>query len=404
MANVTLDGAGRLLQMIVVPPPAEREAATAKVDWQPFLTAAGFDTHQLRPATAEWSAPVDTDTKTAWIAKNGARIEAAQYHGRPAWFSLMPRPPAQPPGVPLQNALAERLAFTMFVMFMITIPLAALLLARSNVRQRRGDRAGAVRAGIIFFVASLVSLIFAAHHPMSFVDEWIIGSWHISQATFWGLMTGVMYLALEPLVRRRWPQMLISWTRLLASRWRDPMVGRDVLLGAAAATIAVGLWHTTMVVSQSATLGPSSTMGPARHVVSMLSYTLSEALLRGLGLVVLLVVMRIVVRNDIIASLLTAFLIALMTLGDAAGPIGLRAFYGGLAAWVGVIVARQLGLLAAMSYAFFVLIQQRVPLTLDSDAWYFDRSAVVMVLLITIIAFAFRISVGSRRLLPNLTQ
>src|SRR5205807_2285944 len=39
-------------------------------------------------------------------------------------------------------------------------------------------------------------------------------------------------LALEPYVRRRWPWRMISWNRLLAGRFLDPMVGRDVLIGA----------------------------------------------------------------------------------------------------------------------------------------------------------------------------
>ena len=40
------------------------------------------------------------------------------------------------------------------------------------------------------------------------------------------------YVALEPHVRRRWPDLLISWNRLLTGRLRDPLVGRDVLVGA----------------------------------------------------------------------------------------------------------------------------------------------------------------------------
>jgi serine/threonine-protein kinase len=41
----------------------------------------------------------------------------------------------------------------------------------------------------------------------------------------------VLYLALEPYVRKRWPETIISWTRVLAGRFRDPLVGRDILLG-----------------------------------------------------------------------------------------------------------------------------------------------------------------------------
>src|SRR5687768_18051298 len=40
----------------------------------------------------------------------------------------------------------------------------------------------------------------------------------------------IAYLAGEPFVRRRWPWQVISWNRLLAGRWRDPLVGRDVLI------------------------------------------------------------------------------------------------------------------------------------------------------------------------------
>ena len=42
------------------------------------------------------------------------------------------------------------------------------------------------------------------------------------------------YLALEPFVRRRWPEAMISWTRLLGGRFADPLVARDILIGCAA--------------------------------------------------------------------------------------------------------------------------------------------------------------------------
>ena len=52
----------------------------------------------------------------------------------------------------------------------------------------------------------------------------------------WALLTAaflwVVYMALEPFVRRRWPGRIISWTRLLAGDVRDPMVCRDLLIGA----------------------------------------------------------------------------------------------------------------------------------------------------------------------------
>src|SRR5262249_53345196 len=44
-------------------------------------------------------------------------------------------------------------------------------------------------------------------------------------------LLGLFYLALEPFVRRRWPWGQTAWNRLLAGRFRSPLVGRDVLAG-----------------------------------------------------------------------------------------------------------------------------------------------------------------------------
>ncbi len=41
----------------------------------------------------------------------------------------------------------------------------------------------------------------------------------------------IVYLAIEPYVRRHWPHAIISWSRLMAGRIRDPLVGRDTLYG-----------------------------------------------------------------------------------------------------------------------------------------------------------------------------
>jgi hypothetical protein len=51
----------------------------------------------------------------------------------------------------------------------------------------------------------------------------------------------LLYVALEPFVRRVSPERLVSWTRLLAGDVRDPMVARDVLVGVAIAFASLGL-------------------------------------------------------------------------------------------------------------------------------------------------------------------
>src|SRR5208283_1540399 len=92
-----------------------------------------------------------------------------------------------------------------------------------------------------FFATWAVAWVFGGHHvPNS--DE--LGLFF--EFLFWGLgwscLIWVLNIALEPYVRRRWPATLVSWIRLLAGDFRDPLVGRDVLAGCFLApfTTAVG--------------------------------------------------------------------------------------------------------------------------------------------------------------------
>jgi serine/threonine-protein kinase len=57
----------------------------------------------------------------------------------------------------------------------------------------------------------------------------------------WSCFIWALYIALEPYVRRRWPATLVSWSRLLAGRFRDPLVGRDVLVGCLAGDLRLHL-------------------------------------------------------------------------------------------------------------------------------------------------------------------
>jgi serine/threonine-protein kinase len=53
----------------------------------------------------------------------------------------------------------------------------------------------------------------------------------VGPALWRGFVAWAAYLAVEPVIRRKWPQSLISWNRMLAGRLRDPLLGRDLLLG-----------------------------------------------------------------------------------------------------------------------------------------------------------------------------
>jgi hypothetical protein len=75
-----------------------------------------------------------------------------------------------------------------------------------------------------------LSLSGKASHVPDFAEFTILfGATLIS--VFFAVSFWTVYIALEPYVRRRWPQALISWTRVLSGKLRDPVVGGHILLG-----------------------------------------------------------------------------------------------------------------------------------------------------------------------------
>ena len=108
--------------------------------------------------------------------------------------------------------------------------IAALWIAHYNWKAGRVDLRGATRVGIFCGVMSLIAWILHAHHVASDAEQTLIGN-ALANAAYVCLEYWLIYLALEPWVRRYWPQTMITWSRVVAGKWTDPVVGRDLLFG-----------------------------------------------------------------------------------------------------------------------------------------------------------------------------
>jgi hypothetical protein len=108
------------------------------------------------------------------------------------------------------------------------------VLARKNVQSGRGDRRGAFRAASVIFLISLGGWALNASHIAAFGPEFTRVFSAVGRALFDAALLWVTYLGLEPYVRRSSPDSLIGWSRMIAGHWRDPHVGRDVLVGLSA--------------------------------------------------------------------------------------------------------------------------------------------------------------------------
>jgi serine/threonine-protein kinase len=238
MVEVRLDTEGRLLSFSAVPPRKvdPGEAPAGEPDWAPLFAAAGFDRQAFTPVDPVWLSPVYADRRAAWegvypeAPDTSIRVEAAAYRNRPVAFRVI-----EPWTRAVGTAAAERgfwiqardVLYT--VLFVMTL-VGAGLVALRNIRLGRGDRRTALRFALYLGGVRMLWLL-GAHHIASSAEIFLFRQ-HLAWALYRVGLVYVFYVAFEPYVRKLWPQVLASWVRLLGGRFRDPLVGRDLLIGA----------------------------------------------------------------------------------------------------------------------------------------------------------------------------
>lgn len=217
----------------------------------------------------------------------------------------------------------------------------------------------------------------------------------------------VLYLALEPYVRRRWPQILVCWTRVLAGRFRDPQVGAHVLAGV---LVGVGL---SLVAHTATFIGirvggaggrtpPLDSLLGARDLAANLIFHSQGALWAALVLLFLFFVLRVLLRRDWLAAAVFTLIGMAMNLGseDPAIEVPLGAIYYLLVP----LVLLRFGLLAMIANMMAeILLFESSVLTLDPSRWYFGYSLVVLLLVAALAAWGFRTALAGRPLLKDET-
>jgi len=191
----------------------------------------------------QWAPPVPFDERRAFSGKYpdapdiAIRVEAAAYHGKLVGFEIV-EPWTIPPGQ--ADARIEGVSFTLQTVIFFSLYFGVLFvggwLAVKNIRGGRSDVRGAMRIMMFLFAVRMTVWVTTTHHIGS-EREITIFITGLQSALYWSASAGLMYLAFEPYMRKSAPERVISWNRLLAGDWRDPLVGRDVLIGGAATSI-----------------------------------------------------------------------------------------------------------------------------------------------------------------------
>jgi serine/threonine-protein kinase len=216
----------------------------------------------------------------------------------------------------------------------------------------------------------------------------------------------LVYLALEPAVRARWPHSIVTWNRVLAGRWRDPQVASDILIGAAVGSAMFTFFKLVFaLMPQSQPTNFDVNLHFAMGVRQWLGGHAND--LGGglrLGLLIFLTIfgLRRLLRNDVLAALTAAILFTFMQ-GEVSYSqerlvvIALYiVVYGAL-----TFVLLRSGLVATISTLFFADSGNSVMLGADWNTWYAPAGLASLLLLIGIAVFAFRRSLGTRDLLDG---
>jgi serine/threonine-protein kinase len=408
MVEVVLDPQGRLTSFQAVPPqmdsPQEHWPEPA---WTSLFAEAGLDAASLTPVASEWAAPVDSDRKGAWTGTYpGApdvpvRVEAAAYHGKPVWFAVLPPwdGPSRMPGEAL--APATPVGEVGVIILALAMPVGGVLLARRNLRLGRGDRKGALRVALFIFVTYSLARLFRTEHVSRFGDELWILIRVFAYPALWAAQVWVLYMALEPYARRRLPHVLISWKRLLSGRFHDPLVGRDLLLGSAVGILLLDLLLVGIAASARAgyvSLTPGQLLhGPTLAHLAQAGFRLFvnqfSAVLFAMTFLFLLVLLRLVLRNQWAAAVVWCLLIGAPMVGEhpTAGWVS-----GFVRAVVMLVVLTRGGLLMLATGMFVMFATFEVPVTFDVTAWYASRAWPVLLAVGALAVYGFHASLAGK--------
>ena len=404
-----LDTDGHLYDLEVVPPQKdEPEKSSSAPDWSSSFAAAGLDKSVYKSVEPQWTPVAFADSRAAWTSsapgKLGIieRIEAAGYRGKPIYFDVIYPWRTPERQTTSTQTRGEKLRAAILLVLFFGGTLVGVFLARRNVRLHRADTSGALRLGSFVFFIYIAAWLLSAHHVAS-LDEFNLVVIALAWALLFAVLVAVLYLALEPYVRRRDPHTLIAWSRLLTGRWNDPLVGSSVLIGATYG-VALAVFETSdnfllPLLGKSPPapggLQASSLLGVRYAIASLLLYVLVYVLY-ALVIFLLLFGVRRLVKRDWLAAIVVALV------GAGTNSVGEYAvvtyvFLGLI--WLSILLMlRRFGMLSLVVGLVVQNVLVVFPTTSHLSRWYATAGLTGILVILGMAIYGFRAGLGGRPL------
>ncbi len=407
MAYVILDSRGMLRFYEVVPPKSETAMQSwlnpsTQPDWTPLFAAAGLDQKQFMAANPMWIPQKPFDLRASWDGTHGGfpvHIDGAAFHGRVVSFDV--NGPWSTPQAEKPSRWIDRIPDNLNAALDFFLCAAGLVLARRNLRLGRGDRRGAFRISAYMFAFNALAWTLEAHLQSSVSNLWSAFIFIVADSLFVTAFVWIAYMALDPYARKYWPQLLISWNRLVAGCWRDPLVGRDVLVG----TLFGCLWAFSIHLVYALPLWFRVPRITPIHIESLplgtttqaLGYLLGQpanAIVFSIAVTLTLVFTRLLLHRKIPAVTVTCLVVATLTLGGenyyVTVPLAL------LNALILTTILVRFSILAYGTSVLVLNVAVNFPLTLDFSRWYAGRSLLVLSIVAALALYGFCCALGKQ--------
>jgi predicted Ser/Thr protein kinase len=417
MTKVVLDTRGRLLEFEAVPPQVKDKTVplSGEVDWTTLFAEAGLDIRRYRQSESSWMPPVYADSTASWEgahidhAEIPVRIEAAAFQGKPVYFQIVApwdKPARQEETF---SSATSRAAGVIMILVFLSVVVAAVFLARRNLRQKRSDTRGSFKITIFVFLVSLAASLLVADHIPDLSRECVILFRIAGDALFYAALMGLLYLALEPYARRRWANLIISWNRLLAGDFRDPLVGRDILVGG-----LLGLAHTAVIYSLSLLplfIGLKRPPNPGTDVSYLQSYKSLWAnflvapvtgTFMAFGMLLLLILLVTIFRKQWLATaVLWALYASVLGLAFAGDAPWFNWLGTSLIATIIVVGISRFGLLTMVAFHVFFTLSFHNALSANVSGWYFGNTIFSAIALLGLAIYGFYTSLAGQKIFES---